>query len=175
QLVTTSPPPRSLHALAYDSARARTLLFGGRDAIYAPLGDTWEYDGSIWRRVAPRAAPTPRYGHAVVYDPTRARTLLFSGLAPGAAADTWEYDGSTWSPVVTAASARQRRLHALAYDEGRDRVVLFGGFGDDFLGDTWELQRPAVPTCARHGVGCAGSNGTPSLDAAPGSLPALGS
>src|SRR5262245_59766277 len=37
------PPPRQHHAMAYDLARARVVLFGGY-AVTSALGDTWEWD-----------------------------------------------------------------------------------------------------------------------------------
>jgi hypothetical protein len=71
----TPPPGRMAGALAYDARRKRTVLFGGmgprRGDASAPLfadtllfggrrgvphntdlGDTWEWDGTTWRRVA---------------------------------------------------------------------------------------------------------------------------
>jgi hypothetical protein len=44
---STAPAPRSAHGMAYDSARAVTVLFGGNGGS-APLGDTWEWDGATW-------------------------------------------------------------------------------------------------------------------------------
>ncbi len=43
-----SPPPRYLHAMAYDEARGVIVLFGGADADNNALNDTWEYDGITW-------------------------------------------------------------------------------------------------------------------------------
>jgi hypothetical protein len=48
QVLTASGPsfPRQYPAIAYDSTRQRTVLFGGRDTATAPgsvLDDTWEY------------------------------------------------------------------------------------------------------------------------------------
>jgi len=40
RLVVTSPAARSFHAMAFDSARERVVLFGGSD-----FTDTWEYIG----------------------------------------------------------------------------------------------------------------------------------
>ncbi len=40
---TTGPPPRQGHAMAYDSARGVTVLFGGRSGQAAYCGDTWEW------------------------------------------------------------------------------------------------------------------------------------
>jgi hypothetical protein len=63
-----------------------------------------------------------------------------------------------------------------AYDPVRDRMVAAFGWLEGLSPnrDVWELLPPAVPTFARYGIGCAGSNGIPRLDAAAGSLPALG-
>jgi hypothetical protein len=44
---TDAPPPRSLHALAYDPGRARVVLHGGLRAG-EHLSDTWEWDGRAW-------------------------------------------------------------------------------------------------------------------------------
>src|SRR5262249_42650455 len=43
--VDPKPPARTSHALAYDSARSRTVLFGGYDGGRY-LSDTWEWDGT---------------------------------------------------------------------------------------------------------------------------------
>ena len=40
---TAAPPERSFHAMAYDSARGRVVLFGGIVASW--VNDTWEWDG----------------------------------------------------------------------------------------------------------------------------------
>ena len=40
----TSPPARGYHAMAYDAARRRVLLFGGG---VGNLNDTWEYAGTL--------------------------------------------------------------------------------------------------------------------------------
>ena len=61
------------HALAYDSGRSRVVLFGGEDAAFAPLGDTWEWDGDEWTQVAD-TGPAPRAGHAMCFDAPGART-----------------------------------------------------------------------------------------------------
>jgi hypothetical protein len=50
---TTGPSLRNGHALAYDSARNRVVLFGG----FRPgqdFADTWEWDGTRWTEITPR-------------------------------------------------------------------------------------------------------------------------
>ena len=51
QATTTGPGARTFHSLAYDSQRARTVLFGGTPSG-SVFGDTWEWDGISWSQVA---------------------------------------------------------------------------------------------------------------------------
>ncbi|HLQ37424.1 MAG TPA: hypothetical protein VK348_06470, partial [Planctomycetota bacterium] len=129
--------------------------------------DTWEYDGTTWLQVA-GAGPSARHDHAMAYDLARGRTLLFGGSdAGGRLSDTWEYDGSTWSQLNTTLSPMARDGRAMIYQVARGRMLAF-----DY--DTWEFIPAATPTFTRHGLGCPGSAGTPSLDAPPNAVPALG-
>jgi hypothetical protein len=60
----------------------RVLLFGGQsvvNAVASSQGDTWEWDGSTWTRVA-TTGPSPRAGHTMVLDSARNRVVLFGGL-----------------------------------------------------------------------------------------------
>jgi hypothetical protein len=65
---------------------------------------------------------------------------------------------------------------AFAFDPDHDRAVMLWRIdtGGQPVGGIWQFEAAPIPTFTRYGFGCAGSNGTPSLDAAPGSLPALG-
>jgi hypothetical protein len=79
--------------MAWDAARARTVVFGNLTAA-------WEWDGTDW--VARPTSPTPpgRAGGALAYDPVRRRLVLFSGTSPPFRDDTWEYGPvapATWS------------------------------------------------------------------------------
>ncbi|MBI3891679.1 MAG: hypothetical protein HY303_09145, partial [Candidatus Wallbacteria bacterium] len=137
---------RGNHAMAYDSDRGRTVVFGGS---YGPdrLRDTWEFDGSAWLDVTPKdsASPKGRMGASMAYDAVRHRTVLFGGSsAKGALRDTWEWDGSQWLDATPAGPSPSRRSnHTMAFDPSRGRVVLFGGVDDvgsnlGTVGDTWE-------------------------------------
>jgi hypothetical protein len=50
----TIPPRRSHHAMTYDKSRQKIVMFGGIAAGVgdAYLGDTWEFDGAKWTKVA---------------------------------------------------------------------------------------------------------------------------
>ena len=48
---SVAPPPRSEGYMAYDEARRVVVMFGGEGVKVVPtLGDTWEWDGSMWKR-----------------------------------------------------------------------------------------------------------------------------
>jgi hypothetical protein len=129
--------------MAFDSARRRVVLFGGRDSSYSPLGDTWEFDGSSWTQVHPTTLPRPRRAACMAYDAGRGTVVLFGGAdSGGSRMDTWLWDGHDWTAGPTGPSAR--RSCAMAYDYARDALVMFGGATGDrnaggpiALGDTW--------------------------------------
>jgi len=143
KLPSTSPLPRFNHAMVYDEARGRVVLFGGVDSGTGNLlGDTWEWDGTAWIAKAPAMSPSARAGHAMAYDSARGRVVLFGGKESGLSGsgrrnDTWEWDGSTWTLVATDVSPSARVGHAMAYDRATASVVLFGGFDGSIQGDTW--------------------------------------
>ncbi len=146
QWADRTPPPgqRTAHAMAYDSARGVTVLFGGDDD-HSFNGDTWEWDGTTWTQRS-TTGPSPRWLHAMAYDSARGVTVLFGGLEsrpyPYDRGDTWAWDGATWTQRSTTGPS-PREGHAMAYDRARGVTVLFGGryysSGSGFLlGDTWE-------------------------------------
>ncbi len=150
---TTGPAPRHFATVAFDSARGRTVLFGGSDALGGFLGDTWEWSGSAWTRVA-TTGPSSRNAAATAYDGARGRVVLFGGFGcvdPPACStndflsDTWEWNGTVWSQAAASGPPR-RNAAGFAHDRLRSRTVLFGGYGctnppactaSSFLGDTW--------------------------------------
>ena len=161
-----SPPARGHHALAYDPARERVVLFGGS----GQRNDVWEWDGTKWIEIFPEELPPGRSGHALTYDSAREKVMLFGGNTTDEGTifnlnDVWEWDGENWNeltPAASQASPSRRMDHALAYDSARGKMVLFGGHDSDYLNDTWEWDEttgwvhvePGIPE-ARYGHGLA--------------------
>jgi hypothetical protein len=87
-----SPSPRNDHAMAYDIARERIVLFGGGIPSIR-YGDTWDWNGSgagSWSQ-RPIGGPSARNAPAMAYDTDRRVTVLFGGFTVGSdAAATWE-------------------------------------------------------------------------------------
>lgn len=133
----SKPPPMESHAMAYDSVREKTVLFGD--------GATWEYDGTKWKELKPKNNPSTRYGHGMVYDSARKVIVLFGGCSEGKYLnDTWEFDGKDWTLKSQFSGPCPRDKFAMAYDSARRKIVLFGGLGGESwktsLQDTWEYD-----------------------------------
>jgi hypothetical protein len=135
-----NPPERYSAAMAFDSSRAVTLLFGGTGASGLAIADTWAWDGMQWaEQIASTDVPTARARHAMAYDPARGRVVLFGGLGVAPLADTWEWDrwGSPdcsnehdpcWRSIMPVGDTPVARFnHAMAYDPALGGIVLFGG------------------------------------------------
>ncbi len=145
----TVPPHRTGHALAFDAARGRTILFGGVDDFFNGLNDTWEWDGTTWLQRTPALSPPAREQHVMAYDNVRQRVVLRGGISatpPYAEfADTWEWDGVTWMRVNTAHQPPPCGLSPsfgqcspkLLFDRTRSRLTLFL---DDHDNGIWEYD-----------------------------------
>lgn len=134
------PSARDGHAMAYDTARGRVVMFGGFNGTYAQ--DIWEWDGVQWTEMTPAGVrPSARRWHAMVYDSGRGRVVMFGGSNGTSLQDIWEWDGVNWTDrTPTGTKPSPRDAHAMAYDSARGRVVMFGGiqgFGPT-LQDVWE-------------------------------------
>jgi hypothetical protein len=151
------PSGRLQHALTYDAARQRVVLFGGGDGIRSHA-DTWDWDGVVWTRHTPVASPAPRSLHAMAWDADRSRVVLYGGVDPfmGRLEDTWEWDSATWVRRNPTTTPGPRSSHSMVWDSARRRMVLFGL-------DTW-LYGSLVPTATQaFGTACSGTSGRPSL------------
>jgi len=132
------PSPRVGHAMTYDSARARTILFGGDPLANALLNDTWEWNGEFWTQIAD-IGPVPRRDHALCFDSVRNTALLFGGISGSVPlGETWSWNGQDWTQLEDSGPSA-RAGHAMVFDATRGRVVLFGGeSGSGVTNDIWE-------------------------------------
>jgi Kelch motif protein len=136
--------PAAEAGFVYDSRRDRFIAFGGTRGDGQAYGDTWEFAGSTWAKVASQG-PRARQGHAMVFDERRGRTVIFGGTGsygpdqtPPRLGDVWEFDGRRWSAREFANGPGPRTSPGAAYDSKRGVTVVFGGVdGSGFLGDLW--------------------------------------
>ncbi len=138
---STTPGKRDSAAMAFDSARGFSLLFGGKmnDRF---RNDLWGWDGNQWTLFTPDTLPPPRSEHAIAFDPGRGKLVLFGGAnETELLGDTWEWDGNDWTEIITGNSPPARVNFNMVYDANRQKIVLFGGGGSEsLLNDTWEFD-----------------------------------
>ncbi len=140
QAPATAPISVAYFAMSYDSARGKTVLFGGQKTGGTQSNETWEWDGANWTQMQPATSPWARNGHTMVYDSIRRVTVLFGGTY---GSDTWEWDGVNWTQRISAHAPPGRTMSAMAFDSSRGKTVLFGGTAfingsSAQLNDTWE-------------------------------------
>src|SRR5262245_30884964 len=135
----SQPLPRHHHALTYDPASRRLLLFGG---FHTPqtgpghvLDDLWSWDGHRWTVVAPSTGVAVA-GHTFFAD--GAGGVFMFGSNRGL---TGKWDGRQWE-IIHEDSTRRLAAPAGAYDARRRRFVMFGGSvrAGFVTGDTWEFD-----------------------------------
>lgn len=138
---TNHPLVRFGHTMAYDRARSRVVMFGGRTRSGTVfLNDTWEWDGTNWIPFMPAHSPAPRMGSTMATDPSTGQVILFGGLLLGGpfAADVWTWDGVDWTQLAPAHTPTARMQAPMANDPIRSRLVLYGGYDGTDLVDTWQ-------------------------------------
>jgi hypothetical protein len=132
------PTPRDGAAMAFDSARGVTVMFGQNTGQQSGL---WEWNGNVWlERIEPGP---PRLGAAsMVYDSARGVCVVFGGYnnqTSTYSSVTWEWNGQTWKSR-SSTGPTPRAGAAMAYDAHRRVSVLFGGinFSGPCPPETWE-------------------------------------
>ena len=132
----TKPAARTGAASIYDSARKRSVYFGG---VTEADDATWEWNGTAWSRGPSAASATPT-GLSMAYDSKRERAVL---VVDG---KTWEYDGESWSEVALAPG----NVGLIAYDAARGvSVALIGSATWTWDGASWRNTMAAGPTVVR--------------------------
>ena len=181
-LTHAGTPARRGHRMAFDARRGRMILFGGSDGT-TRLEDVWEWDGTNWADATPSRSssfywgPTARDAFAMAYDPRAERVVVHGGETDsGCADDFWSWDGVEWTrhfPTGTAPTARSG--HAMFYDPAVGELRMFGGAcGTTFNNELWKLELPVFSRYSIFGAGCAGTAGTPTLDAQSGTRSVIG-
>jgi len=162
QPAAKDPTPREDHAMAFDRARHRLLVFGGYDdGAIDFLDETWAYRlgrPGGWQAVTPAGdAPPGRAKPGMDFDPMFDRLVMFGGSGIG---DT-DYDdlwfltfspSPAWKPVSPAGAERPagRSGGSFVYDARARRMLLFGGrTADGDLDDLWQLSLGQAPAWER--------------------------
>lgn len=149
QVFPTGSPPQNRrgHALVYDQAGARMIVFGGFLGS-SRTNDLWSLslssanDGAWSPLTAGGTPPTGRSGHTAVMGPGNTM-LTFGGLDPSAQTTDSTYQVSlgvtpTWSLVNTGAGPEPRYNHSAVVAGAA--MWVFGGTGATAYNNAWALS-----------------------------------
>jgi hypothetical protein len=137
-----SPPPRRLHAMAYDEKRGRVVMYGGQDQNGGLLADLWEWDGVNWTQMCPVCNPAGRFSHKMFYDPELEMVMLYGGSGQDKAfGEAWGWNGTCWGNLPFSTSAPGLLNSPLVYDPLNHRVIAY--MKDEVWGGTWIWQEAA--------------------------------
>ncbi|MHA2116687.1 MAG: Kelch repeat-containing protein, partial [Candidatus Thorarchaeota archaeon] len=165
----SSPPPRALGDMVYDSQSDVCVMFGGLEDVMTtvPNAETWLYDynTNTWTNASPAVAPSARFVNRMAYDSESDRTILFGGHDGNDLLDeTWAYDveSNLWEEMSPASAPNARVDHSMTYDWESDRVILFGGqnspsnqiqnnqtWAYDYNTDSWTNMNPTTAPSIR--------------------------
>lgn len=166
----TSPAPRAVMGMVYDSADGVVLMYGGAagSAASSQFEDLWQWNGTAWTmlRQSPGESPGARSFFGMTYDAVRGVTVLFGGTFGAgfqSLRDTWELSGATWTwtePCSICPPPNGIWLE-MAYDSARGVSVRFGSWiGPPAVDETWEWDGmnwteqaiPGPPGRSDHGM-----------------------
>ena len=148
---SSSPPPRSDAAVAYDDNEGTILLFGGFDGN-TYLGDMWSYsfENNAWVPRSNARMPSPRADGRMVYDSQGRDFFLFSGndysdpsFKFHHLADMWRYRWieNEWTPVFLDTLPMPRTYAVFDQDPAFGELLMTGGYGNrTVLGDIWSFN-----------------------------------
>lgn len=137
-LAIDGPSPRHRHAMAYDAARDRIVLYGGTDD-FGPRSDTWEFDGAAWIERQPSSTIPDAGNYHAAYDPIAAATIVV-----GDGEWTWSWSGTDWAKVGWFASYYANDAFYFDPDRGFIDLVTVDGRTLEFKGSYWIELRQAI-------------------------------
>jgi hypothetical protein len=170
QLSVPGPTARQDHGMAYDSARRRVVLFGGKTAAnMRGANDTWEFDGSAWTPRLPRFSPPAGVGvygafAPLAFDSRRGKIVKLAGrtyvweYGPVSAASTSTYGAACGAPTLTPDAAARPWIGAAfpvllaPVPNNAPAILVLGDSRSSFQGRPLpiDLGNVQMPGCQLH-------------------------
>jgi hypothetical protein len=150
-LPSSSPSPRAMFQMAYDSESDRVILWGGfmEPEVEDVLMWAYDYNSNTWEAFENADGPQQHWERgSMVYIPELDQMLVFTGMREYedvlVGPETWYYDYNTnsWTKIEIETSPPQLAMYAMVYDPATGKVVLFGGersskYAGDISNDVW--------------------------------------
>lgn len=144
-----APSARSRHAMVYDAASDRVILFGGVNYSDSSslFGDTWayNYNDNTWTALNPTKPPSARRSAAMAYDTESDRVILFGGFARTESGgsqyvrETWvyDYDSNSWTDMDPQTDPPTESIRDMAYHPRLDLTVTPSSRAYDYNRNEW--------------------------------------
>jgi hypothetical protein len=109
------PGTRYGAAVAVDPRNGHAFLFGGMlvtgpetAQVQSYAKDTWEWDGSTWKKIDTDGIPPARDNAGLAFDPVRNEFVMFGGWGGVYFSDIWLFSaGNKWRPVPDSVLRRR--------------------------------------------------------------------
>ncbi len=161
QAQMTKNPPRATGAMLFTDPRTgRAMMFGGYNAqnIVPVYSNTWQWSGSLWKKLSPSVVPYPRAWGTATLDANGKNIVLTGGTGDTIRSDnTWTWDGTNWTMQAPTTQVPAYVGAASAWDPAAKGAVLFGVFADtwEWMGNNWVQIVPTNSPSARSAMGMA--------------------
>ncbi|MBD2699070.1 hypothetical protein IC229_00360 [Spirosoma sp. BT702] len=159
----TSPEPRHLETVAFDTYRNKLIVYGGATVVNGTLNEftaVYEWDSFGWKQYD-KPGPGGRSGHALVYHKADNVTLLFGGVSEKQQPytiyyDVWRWNGQDWKQVSSTCPVKEPKA---VYDPVHKRVLVYGDasdktkfmYGNDQQFELWEYSSNAWKKLSTNG------------------------
>jgi hypothetical protein len=111
----TTPGMRYGAQVAVDPRTNHTILFGGirldidanNNQVQSYANDTWEWDGTTWKKINSILTPPARENGGLAFDPIRNEIVMFAGYAGSYLSDLWSLNNGQWTQVIEILNRRR--------------------------------------------------------------------
>ena len=139
-----APALRIQPCFAYDAIRKVGILVGGMSTSGVGLNDTWAWDGTDWKLLAPAHKPPRVYGARAAFDSVSGKIVMFGGsdLLTGAYSNvTSTWNGTDWTNETPAHVPPGRLEHGVGLaDAGRHAEKHLESAAGVFLRELEEVR-----------------------------------
>jgi len=97
--------PATGHAIVFGGIRVDTDANNNQVQVYA--NDTWDWDGTAWKKITSTLTPPARENGGFAVDPIRNQLVMFGGYSGFYHSDLWNYANGQWSQVIEVLSRRR--------------------------------------------------------------------
>jgi hypothetical protein len=97
--------PKTGHAIVFGGIRVDIDANNNQVQVYA--NDTWEWDGTTWKKITSPVTPPARENGGFSVDPIRNELVMFGGYSGFYLSDLWSFANGKWSLVTEVLNRRR--------------------------------------------------------------------